>query len=68
MLRLLDIPARPLVEREKNYIASWDAMGFDEAITMIREGKCGTFNPELLENFWKIEPEIRSLYRRETEG
>lgn len=45
-----------------------DALGFDEAIAMIREGKCGTFNPELLENFWKIEPEIRSLYRRETEG
>ena len=30
MLRLLDIPPRPLVEREKNYIAAWDQMGFDD--------------------------------------
>ena len=30
VLRLLDIQPRPLVEREKNYIASWDAMGFDD--------------------------------------
>ena len=30
VLRLLDIPPRPLVEREKNYIAAWDAMGFDD--------------------------------------
>ena len=29
VLRLLDIPPRPLVEREKNYIAAWDQMGFD---------------------------------------
>ena len=33
VLRLLDIPPRPLVRREKDYIAAWDAMGFeDEAI------------------------------------
>ena len=30
VLRLLDIPPRPLVEREKNYIAAWDQMGFDD--------------------------------------
>ena len=30
MLRLLDIPPRPLVEREKKYIAAWDEMGFDD--------------------------------------
>lgn len=30
LLRLLDIPPRPLVEREKSYIAAWDAMGFDD--------------------------------------
>jgi len=29
ILRLLDIPARPLVAREKTYIAAWDEMGFD---------------------------------------
>ncbi len=29
MLRLLDIPARPLVAREKTYITAWDEMGFD---------------------------------------
>ena len=38
VLRLLDIPPRPLVEREKTYIAAWDDMGFDdEAIRMAYE-------------------------------
>ena len=38
VLRLLDIPARPLVEREKTYIAAWDDMGFDDgAIRMAYE-------------------------------
>lgn len=38
ILRLLDIPARPLVEREKTYIAAWDEMGFDdETIRMAYE-------------------------------
>ena len=38
VLRLLDIPARPLVQREKDYIAAWDGMGFeDEAIRMAYE-------------------------------
>lgn len=38
MRGLLDIPARPLVEREKTYIAAWDDMGFDdEAIRMAYE-------------------------------
>ena len=38
VLRLLDIPQRPLVEREKTYIAAWDDMGFeDEAIRMAYE-------------------------------
>ena len=41
VLRLLDIPARPLVEREKTYIAAWDDMGFDdEAIRMAYEKTC----------------------------
>ncbi|MCI9156333.1 MAG: DnaD domain protein [Lawsonibacter sp.] len=38
VFRLLDIPLRPLVEREKTYIAAWDDMGFDdEAIRMAYE-------------------------------
>lgn len=38
VLRLLDISPRPLVQREKDYIAAWDAMGFDnEAIRMAYE-------------------------------
>ena len=30
VLRLLDIPDRPLVEREKKYIEAWDDMGFED--------------------------------------
>ncbi len=38
VLRLLDISPRPLVERERTYIAAWDEMGFDnEAIRMAYE-------------------------------
>lgn len=38
VLRLLDISPRPLVEREKTYVAAWDDMGFDnEAIRMAYE-------------------------------
>lgn len=38
MLRILDIPNRPLVAREKEYIAAWDEMGFEnEAIRMAYE-------------------------------
>ncbi|MCI8424008.1 MAG: DnaD domain protein [Lawsonibacter sp.] len=38
VLRLLDIPLRPLVERERAYIAAWDDMGFDNgAIRMAYE-------------------------------
>ena len=38
VLRLLDLPMRPLVERERSYIAAWDEMGFDnEAIRMAYE-------------------------------
>ena len=38
MLRLLDIPARPLVERERTYIAAWQDMGFDnEALRLAYE-------------------------------
>jgi len=38
VLRLLDIPARPLVERERTYIAAWQDMGFDnEALRLAYE-------------------------------
>ena len=38
VLRLLDIQPRALVQREKDYIAAWDDMGFDdEAIRMAYE-------------------------------
>lgn len=38
VLRLLDISPRPLVQREKDYIAAWDGMGFDdEAVRMAYE-------------------------------
>ena len=38
ILRLLDIPARPLVERERTYIAAWQDMGFDnEALRLAYE-------------------------------
>lgn len=38
ILRLMDIPLRPLVERERTYIAAWDEMGFDdEAIRLAYE-------------------------------
>lgn len=30
VLRLLDIPPRPLVSQERTYIAAWDDMGFDD--------------------------------------
>ena len=38
VLRLLDISPRPLVQREKDYIAAWDDLGFDnEALRMAYE-------------------------------
>jgi len=30
VLRLMDIPPMPLVDRERTYIAAWDDMGFDD--------------------------------------
>jgi putative two-component system response regulator len=32
----------------------------EEAVRMILDGKCGTFNPRLIECFKKIEPELKS--------
>ncbi len=39
-----------------------DAYSNDVAVKMICNGECGVFNPELLEAFVKLEPEIRKLY------
>lgn len=39
-----------------------NALGYEEAIAMIRAGQCGAFNPRLLACFLSVEPEIRSLY------
>lgn len=38
------------------------ALSYQEALDMIRDGKCGVFNPKLLECFLAVEPEIRKLY------
>lgn len=39
-----------------------DAYSFDKALEMIVEGKCGVFNPKLIETFLQSESAIRSLY------
>ena len=39
-----------------------DAYSCDQALEMIRQGQCGTFNPRLLELFFAAEPSIRRLY------
>lgn len=41
-----------------------DAFAYEEALKMIQDGKCGVFNPELLEMFVSCEPEIRKLYEQ----
>lgn len=40
-----------------------DALSADEAMNLILEGKCGVFNPRLLEFFQKVEPVLRGFYR-----
>lgn len=39
-----------------------DAFQVDEAIQMMKDGKCGVFNPGLLEIFLREEPRIRTFY------
>ena len=34
----------------------------EESLRMIRDGECGTFNPELLACFFEVEPQICALY------
>ena len=41
-----------------------DAFGFDEAVQMILDGKCGAFSPELLDCFLSVEPQIRRMYHK----
>lgn len=40
-----------------------EALGFDEAVQTIVEGKCGSFNPEMIRYFLEIERELRKFYR-----
>ena len=42
-----------------------DAFPREEALAMIRDGACGTFNPELLECFFAVEPRINELHARQ---
>ena len=37
----------------------------EESLRMIRDGECGTFNPELLACFFEVEPQICALYERD---
>ena len=45
-----------------------DAYGREEALRMIRDGACGTFNPALLACFFRVERELRGLYQAPKEG
>lgn len=40
-----------------------DAYSFDVALQMILDGKCGQFNPKLLQCFFQAEPALRALYK-----
>lgn len=41
-----------------------DAFGADEAVQMIKDGKCGVFNPKYLEIFLREEPQLRKIYTK----
>lgn len=36
----------------------------EESLRMIRDGECGAFNPELLDCFFEVEPQICAMYER----
>lgn len=38
----------------------------EESLRMIRDGECGAFNPELLDCFFEVEPQICAMYERVT--
>lgn len=42
------------------------AYSHEEAVEMIRNGKCGVFNPLLLEYFSQIESELKDLYQNKS--
>ena len=39
------------------------AFAREEALSMIREGKCGVFNPDLLEKFFRVEESLWGFYQ-----
>lgn len=41
-----------------------ESFAAEEAVQMIKDGKCGVFNPDLLEIFLREEPRLRELYRK----
>ena len=43
------------------------ALAREEALRMIRDGECGTFNPDLLACFFRAEQELRKLYQPKEE-
>lgn len=45
-----------------------DALPPDEAVRMITAGECGTFNPELIEEFLACEQELRTYVLREVDA
>lgn len=44
-----------------------DAFAREEALRMIRDGECGTFNPDLLACFFRVERDLRCLYQTKEE-
>ena len=46
---------------ERCYKAAYSA---PEAVQMIVDGKCGTFNPVLVQWFVKEEPKLRAMYQQ----
>lgn len=44
-----------------------DAFSYEEAIEMIQTGKCGIFNPKLVECFISVEKDLRHLYDKSKE-
>ncbi len=45
-----------------------NAFSYEDALKMIQNGECGTFNPRLLDCFLAIEKEIRKLYQPKKEA
>ena len=50
-------------------VQEWgDVYDREEALKMIREGQCGTFNPALLEQFFQVEGELWKFYETKREA